>query len=180
VTHVVQPAPSGRAKCRGCGERIAAGELRLGESVPNPFAEGETFQGFHVDCAAYKRPEVFLELVEAPTQPIADAERLTAEAKLAAAHPRLARVNGAERARSGRAHCRSCRSIIDKDAWRISLVYYESGRFEPSGYIHVQCAQAYFETTEVLARIKRFSPGLGDADVAELSAMLPAAGALPE
>ena len=43
MPHVIEPAPTGRAKCRGCGEKIGAGELRFGESLPNPFAEGESF-----------------------------------------------------------------------------------------------------------------------------------------
>ena len=172
MAHVLQPAPTGRAKCRGCGAPIAAGELRLGEGMPNPFGEGEAVHWFHVDCAAYKRPEVFLEVVEAAPEAVADADRLVAEAKLGVAHRRLARIDGAQRSPSGRAHCRSCRSAIDKGAWRISLVFYESGRFEPSGFIHVPCAQPYFESIDVLARIKRFSPNLTDQDIGELSAAL--------
>jgi hypothetical protein len=86
MTHLIHPAPTGRSKCRGCGNRIAAGELR-----------------------------------------------------------------------------------IEKGAWRISLVFYEDGRFEPSGFIHVPCAQDYFETIEVLPRLKHFSPDLSDDDLGELA-----------
>jgi hypothetical protein len=144
----------------------------FGESLPNPFGEGDAVHWFHVDCAAYKRPEAFLEAVEACAEPLEDGERLTTEAKLGVAHRRLPRANGAERAKSGRANCRCCRSAIDKDAWRISLVFYEDGRFEPSGFIHVRCAQAYFETIEVLPRLKHFSPGLSDEDLRQLEAEL--------
>ena len=42
MPHVFEPAPTGRAKCRGCGRPIAQGDLRFGERIPNPFAEGET------------------------------------------------------------------------------------------------------------------------------------------
>ena len=56
MPHVIETASSGRAKCRGCGEKIAAGELRFGERLPNPFAEGETTHWFHLECAAFKRP----------------------------------------------------------------------------------------------------------------------------
>jgi hypothetical protein len=172
MPHVIQPAPTARAKCRGCGERIASGELRFGESVPNPFAEGETTLWFHLDCAAYKRPEPFLETLEARTEPLVDAERLLTEARLGIAHRRVPRISGAERAPSGRAQCRSCRNTIEKGAWRIPLVFYEEGRFAASGFVHASCAQAYFETTDVLPRLKRFSPGLSEADLAEIQALI--------
>ncbi len=61
MPHVIEPATSGRAKCRGCGERIAKDELRFGERLPNPFAEGEMTLWFHPLCGAYKRPQPLLE-----------------------------------------------------------------------------------------------------------------------
>jgi hypothetical protein len=172
MPHVIEPAASARASCRGCGERIAAGELRFGESVPNPFADGETTHWFHLACAAFKRPEPFLETLEARTEAVDDRERLTADARLGVAHERLPRINGAERAPSGRAQCRSCRETIAKGAWRITLVFYEDGRFQAAGFVHVRCSRAYFETADVLPRVKRFSPSLSDADLMELEAEL--------
>ena len=63
MSHTIERAPTGRAKCRGCGEKIAAGERRLGERVPNPFGDdgSETTLWYHVRCAAFTRPEAFLE-----------------------------------------------------------------------------------------------------------------------
>jgi hypothetical protein len=168
MPHVIEPAATGRAKCRGCDARIAAGELRFGEVVPNPFAEGETTHWFHPECGAYKRPEPFLEALASSTVPLEDAKRLEAEARLGLAHERLARVSGVERSPTGRAQCRSCKEPIAKDSWRITLVFYEDGRFSPAGYVHLGCCQAYFETTEVLPRLRRFSPGLGDADFQQI------------
>ena len=172
MAHVIEPAATGRAKCRGCGERIAAGELRFGESLPNPFADGETTHWFHPECGAYKRPEPFLEALATVSTPLEDAERLEAEARLGLAHRRLPRISGVERSPTGRAQCRSCREAIGKDAWRIPLVFYEEGRFAPGGYVHVQCCQAYFETTDVLPRLRRFAPNLGDEDLRALQAEL--------
>jgi len=172
MPHVIQPAPTGRAKCRGCGQRIAAGELRFGESLPNPFAEGETTHWFHLECGAFKRPEPFLETIRAMSDPPAEAERLKAEAQRGIDHRRLPRVSGAERAPSGRAQCRSCRNVIEKGAWRIALVYYEEGQFAPSGYVHPACARDYFETTELMERLKRFSPALDDEELSQIAAEL--------
>lgn len=170
MAHVLERASSGRAKCRGCGERIGPGELRFGERLPNPFAEGELTQWFHLDCAAYKRPEPFLETLKTASESLDDAERLESEARRGIVHRRLPRVDRAERAPSGRAQCRSCRETIAKGAWRIALVYYEDGRFLPSGSIHARCARPYFETPEVLERLKHFSRGLSDQDLGELRA----------
>jgi hypothetical protein len=172
MPHLIEPASTGRAKCRGCGQPIAAGELRFGESLPNPFADGETTHWFHLECAAFKRPEPFLEALEARPEPLEEGERLAAEAKRGIAHRRLPRIGGAERAPSGRAQCRSCRAPIEKGAWRIPLVFYEEGRFSPAGSIHVPCAKAYFETTDVVPRLKRFSPGLSEDDLKDLQAQL--------
>lgn len=172
MAHVIEPASSARAKCRGCGERIAAGTLRFGEVLPSAFGEGETTHWFHLDCAAYKRPEPFLEAMAARQEPLPDRERLESEARRGVAHHRLPRVDGAERATSGRAQCRSCREAIGKGAWRIPLVFHEEGRFVAAGFVHVRCAAPYFETADVLPRVRRFSPALGDDEAQEIEAEL--------
>lgn len=172
MPHLIEPAASARAKCRGCGARIGAGELRFGESLPNPFAEGETHHWFHLECGALKRPEPFLEALAEHAEPFADADRLTALARQGVEHARLPRVAGAERDPSGRAQCRHCRQKIDKGAWRISLVFWEEGRFSPAGSLHVPCGQGYFGTTDVVGRLRRFSPRLTDAELQEIEAEL--------
>ncbi len=173
MPHLVDTASTGRSKCRGCGGRIAAGELRFGESLPNPFADGETTPWFHLDCAAFKRPAPFLEALPA-APPLPDRERLEAEAHRGIEHERLQRIDGAERSPTGRAQCRHCREAIARDAWRIRLVFYEDGRFQPAGYLHVRCAPAYFGTGDVVARVRRFAV-LADEDVAALEQELAAA-----
>ncbi len=151
-TGTFEIAPSGRARCRGCGRAIAKGEIRFGERMPNPFGDGEMTLWFHPRCAAYKRPEPFLDALSSDTThsgELSGRESLIDAARCGAAHRRLPRLSGAERAPSGRARCRSCRTLIDKQSWRFSLVYYEEGRFEPAGFIHAGCAPDYFETTVV-------------------------------
>ena len=177
MAHVIEAAATGRAKCRGCGGKIDAGALRFGERLPNPFAEGEMTHWFHLDCAAFKRPEPFLEALAAGEPPLDDRERLESEAKRGLAHRRLPRIDGAERASTGRAQCRSCKEPIGKDAWRIRLVFYEEGRFTPSGYVHPACAPAYFDTADVLPRVRHFAPDLRDEDAAEIGRELSSAPA---
>jgi hypothetical protein len=173
MLHVIERARTGRAKCRGCGANIAAGERRFGERLPNPFADddgGEMTHWFHVACAAFMRPEAFLETLPgvAEADAIDDRPRLEHEARLGAAHRRLPRATAVGRAPTARAACRACREPIDKGAWRIALVYYEEGRFVPSGFIHLTCVAPYLETTEVLGRLKHFTPSLTDAELTEI------------
>ena len=163
MPHVLEPAPTGRAKCRGCGLAIEKGALRFGEHVPNPFGEGEATLWFHPLCAAFKRPEALLEaLADAPD---AELERV---ARASAVHRRLARVDGAERAPSGKAACRHCKEPIERGAWRIRLSIYEDGRFNPAGFIHMACRPGYFEDHDVLEAVLHFSPKLDDAEREEL------------
>jgi len=168
---VIEPASSGRAKCRGCNRPITKGELRLGERLPNAFGDGEMTLWFHLRCGAYLRPETLLAVIgEEPADQLL--ATLGAQARFGIEHRRVPRVHGAERATSGRAHCRACRELIAKGEWRIALVFFDEYRFDPGGYLHVGCAHTYFETTDLLDRICHFSPELGDADRAELGAAL--------
>jgi len=174
MPHLIEHAKTGRAKCRACGQLIAAGTLRLGERVPNPFADdgGETTNWYHVACAAFMRPEAFLEAIAATDQTIEDRATLEQEAQLAATHRRLPRATAAGRAPTGRATCRQCKAPIEKGAWRIALQYYDEGRFAPSGFIHIGCTPEYLETAEIFGRLRHFSPELTDADLAEIRARM--------
>ena len=148
--------------------------MRFGERLPNPYADegGEMTHWFHLVCAAYRRPEPFLETLAAAAEPIPEADQLKREAELGVTHRRLPRVSTAGRASSGRAACRACKEPIAKDTWRLALVFYEDGRFSPSGFIHAGCAKTYLETTEIIDRVKHFSSELTAADLEELSAAL--------
>jgi hypothetical protein len=171
---VFEPASSGRAKCRGCGQAIARGELRCGELLPNPYGDGEMTLWFHPWCAAYKRPEPLLEsLAPAGDAPV-DRERLERAARHAAEHRRLPRIDGGERAPTGQARCRQCREPIARGAWRIRLVFYDEGRFEAGGFVHVSCAEPYFETGDVADAVLHFSGALSGVERAELRQVLEA------
>jgi hypothetical protein len=166
MPHVFEPAASGRAKCRGCGQPLPRGEIRFGERLPNPFGEGEMTLWFHPLCAAYKRPEPIMEALAAIAE-VPQREALERAAQASLAQQRLVRIDGAERAK-GQATCRSCREPISKGAWRIRLVFYEEGQFSPGGFIHLDCRKAYFETDLVVEHVLHFSSTLADADREEL------------
>lgn len=172
MSGIFELAASGRAKCRGCGQPIGKGELRLGDKLPNPFADGEMTHWFHPLCAAYKRPEPLLEALAAAMVPVEDRERLERIARHGVAHHRVPRIDGAERSPTSQAKCRHCHEPIERGHWRIRLVFHQDGRFEPAGFVHLDCRTAYFETGAVLEPTLHFSAKLTDADRAELRQVL--------
>ena len=158
--HVFERAVSGRSKCRGCRQPIAKDEWRFGERLANPYGEGEVTHWFHPRCAAYRRPDALLAaLADAPND-LPERESLERVARGALEHPRLVRLDGAERAPSGQAHCRHCRELIERGEWRIRLVFHEEGTFSPGGFIHLACAEPYFETRDILECLTHFSRDL--------------------
>ena len=174
LLHLFEPASSGRSKCRGCGKLIALGELRFGERLPNPFGGGEMTLWFHPACAAYKRPEPVLQALAGTSQNLPDRGGLERAARGSLAHRRLPRIDGAERAPSGQAKCRSCRQRIQRGSWRIRLVFHEEGRFSPGGFVHLDCRQAYFETDELRDQVLHFSSALSSEELEELRSALEA------
>jgi ribosomal protein L37AE/L43A len=179
MPHAVERATTGRAKCRGCGVAIGKGEWRVGEAVPNLFADkdgAESTHWYHPRCAAFRRPEAFLQAVETSPEPLPDQESLVAIAALGVVHHRLPRLDRVERASSGRAACRACKAPIAKDAWRIALLFWQDGRFAPAGFVHATCARGYLGTVEILDRLRFAAPDLAAADLEAIAAEL-AAGA---
>jgi poly(ADP-ribose) polymerase-like protein len=171
MPHIFEPAASGRSKCRGCGQALEKGEIRFGERMANPFAEGtELTLWFHPMCATYKRPESMLEAL-GQSKDVANRAELEAAARASLAQRRLPRIDGAERAK-GQANCRQCREPIPRGEWRIRLAFFEEGRFNPGGFIHVHCSRAYFETEDVLDRVLHFSRELSADDRKALSEAL--------
>jgi hypothetical protein len=168
MSHVFEPAVSGRSKCRGCGKPIARAEVRFGERMLNLFGEGESTLWFHPLCAAYKRPQSVLDSLGDPAARVADRDRIERAARASASHRRRPRIDGAERAPGSQAHCRQCRELILKDTWRIRLVFYEEGYFSPGGFIHLACRKPYFETDDVLEQVLYFSSKLSAEDREEL------------
>lgn len=179
MSHVFETAPTGRAKCRGCGRAIPRGELRFGERLPNPYGEGEMTLWFHPPCAAFKRPEPLLEAMAEAGSGVPGRGDLERAARATMAHRRLARVDGAERSPSSQAKCRCCRGAIERGSWRIRLVFYEDGRFSPGGFIHLTCHPVYFEGHDASAPMLQFAQDLDEAARDELMGAYRAAAAAP-
>jgi Poly(ADP-ribose) polymerase and DNA-Ligase Zn-finger region len=167
MPHVFEVAPSGRSKCRGCSRTIERGTLRFGESLANPFAEGEMKHWYHPVCAAYKRAEPLLEAL-GDTTDVSDKESLERLARHSLSHRRLPRINGAEQSPTSQAKCRHCRQPIERGSWRIRLVFYEEGLFAPGGFVHLHCSADYFEIRDIVDQVLHFSSDLSPSQLEEL------------
>ena len=168
MPHLLLPAASGRSSCRACGRPIGRGELRFGERLPNPHGEGDMTLWFHPVCAAFRRPEPFLQALGLTPGAVPCREALERAARASLSHRRIPRIDGAERSPSGQARCRSCREMIARGSWRIRLALAEGGRFSSGGYVHLGCSGTYFEADDLLQPILHFSRALNEADREEL------------
>lgn len=169
MNHILEPATTGRSRCRVCGRTIERGELRFGERREG-FGDAESTCWFHPLCAAYRRPEPLMALLS--EQPSAEVERLRPIIELGLAHPRLPDLGGAERSPTDRARCKQCHKRIAKDAWRLGLTFFAEFRFNESGFVHAACAGAYFGTTDIAERLKHLNPQLSAEELKELWAGL--------
>src|SRR5262245_39432730 len=129
MPNVIETAPTGRSKCRGCAQAIPKDALRFGERLPNPFGDGEMTLWFHLVCAAYKRPEPLLQVLQESSGDVPDRKQVQEIAEHSLAHRRIPRIDGAEKSPSAKARCRHCKEPIEKGSWRIRLVFYEEGMF---------------------------------------------------
>jgi hypothetical protein len=170
MPHVIEPAASGRSKCRACSTAIAKGELRFGERLPNPFADGEMTVWFHLQCAAYTRPDSLQETTD--DLPADQSTDLLATIKNALAHERLQQIGGIGLSPSARARCRQCREPIARDDWRIPLKFFDEGVFNSGGYIHLSCAADYVGTRDIAEVIFHFQPDLTEDSRAQITDIL--------
>jgi hypothetical protein len=168
MPHVIEHAPTGRSKCRGCSQAIPKDALRFGERLPNAFGSGDMTLWFHPICAAYKRPEPLLQTLAENTEELPDRQQLEAQAQLSLTHRRLPRIDGVERAPGSQAKCRHCRASIDKATWRVRLVFFEEGMFTAGGFVHLDCSPVYFETEDLLQRVIHFTKELSAEDREDL------------
>jgi Poly(ADP-ribose) polymerase and DNA-Ligase Zn-finger region len=175
MPHIIEPASSGRAKCRACKESIGKGALRLGEEVPNAFGDGQATHWYHLVCGARRRPEAFLDAwasrqaegiasndVGAPTE--AEALSLIAVAEKAKVYPRLSRFVKVHAAPSGRARCQGCHQLVEKGALRFVLERIEDGMVSGGGFVHIGCAREYAGSVAGIEERVRPLSELSDAE----------------
>ncbi len=171
---VIEPAASGRAKCRWCGEKIDKGALRFGERVPNPFGDGEATYWFHLACGAEKRPEKLAAVLSDLSDDVPDRDALDRVIDDGVQNTKLRQVRRAERAPTGRARCQHCRETIEKQSLRVAFER-EDEDFPSMGsksFIHAKCAAEFLGAHGLLQKLRRMSPNLDEPELLELEQLL--------
>lgn len=146
MAHKIEPAPTGRATCRGCKQTIAKGDLRFGEEFQNAYSEdgGLSFRYWHLACAATKLANDLRGALAAYEGEIDDRPALEA---LVETHARP-EMPYAERAANGRAKCRVCDESIKKGELRVAFERVFDGPMGPqkgAAYTHPGCVSGYLE-----------------------------------
>jgi hypothetical protein len=170
---VIEPAASGRAKCRGCGEKIEKGVLRFGHAVPNPYGESEeTKVWFHLACAADRRAENLGPVLAAFPGELPERETLERIVRDVLENPKLVPVKRAERSPSNRATCQDCKNKIDKGVLRVVLEREaEVASMATSYFVHAACAKNSIGAG-LFERLRRSKSTLTEDDFAELATIL--------
>ena len=166
--HVFEMAASGRSKCRSCGQQISKDTLRFGEKLPNPFGDGDMTHWHHPACAAHRRPEPLTEALNEAEYTENDKHQLLETARHTLAYHRLQRLGQAEQASSGRARCRHCKELIDKDSWRLPLIFFQDDAYNTSGFIHAGCVRDYCGTPEIWPTVAQFAADIDETDTSSL------------
>ncbi len=123
--YVIEPARSGRSKCKACRRKIEKGQTRIGILIVGPFGPGYLWH--HMNCAARRqlaRVEEAYEMkawadgVEVP--PIEKLRALAEKVEKDRAERKTAPHT--EKAPTGRAKCKHCGEPIEKGSYRVVLL----------------------------------------------------------
>ena len=139
MSNMIEPAKSGRAKCRGCGEKIEKDTLRYG----NFDEQWESYKWFHLPCGAAENLAGFMQAVEDYDGEIEDLDAILVKAKEAARGKGFPRV---EVASSGRSSCLLCEEkIAPKGTLRVVVEREVEGFGKRPAYLHLGCAAGFLE-----------------------------------
>ena len=125
---MIEGARSSRSRCKTCRKKIEKGALRIGVLIEGPYGTG--FMWHHLTCAARRQIATVEEAyaleawkeAKTPPHPVPPIEDLRKLSEKAAEQKRQKKeVPYTEPAPSGRAKCKHCEELIEKDSMRVVL-----------------------------------------------------------
>jgi hypothetical protein len=154
MAHTIEPAKSGRAKCRKCKKTIVKDELRFGFEVPNAFDESQpAHQWYHLECAAEKFPVDLGSVLNDFEGEVPDRTKLDEVMSANRKKQKPSTFPYAEPAPSGRSKCLVCEEGISKGEYRVAIQReIDAGGFARTGagYLHPGCVGEFDELPDDL------------------------------
>ena len=184
----LEAARSSRSKCRTCRRAIDKDKLRLGILLDGPYGMGYLWH--HLTCAAKRKADdveeaykakAWADGVEVP--PIEDLRKLKEKAEEQKAKRKEAPY--VERAPSGRAKCKHCEELIEKDSMRVALlrevIFGNQVRGAPVN-VHPKCVSGEIRADDCGTEIEGFADAVRsnskDVDASDIEAVLAEIGEL--
>jgi hypothetical protein len=168
MSDTIEAAPTGRASCRRCREKIEKGELRFGERIPSAYGEGEQTLWYHLRCAAERLPAKLEVALAAHDGDVPGREELFTVIEGGKQNEKLAAVQKVDHAPTARAHCQHCHEAIPKGELRVGVDRDQEGMMPTISYLHVRCAPAYLGEAGLKDKLLRAGHDLSAEDQAAL------------
>jgi poly [ADP-ribose] polymerase len=170
MSHVIERAKSGRAKCRKCREKIEKDELRFGHAVASEF--GDALQWYHLKCAAEKVPIDLEGVLREYDEDLPNRSELEAAIEKNRGKQKPTTLPYAELAPSARSSCLVCGEKIPKGEPRVAIEReIDAGGFvrQGAGYLHPRCAMQHEESPDDLVdQVKQHSISLSPDELAKV------------
>ncbi len=162
----IEQARSSRSRCRTCKRKIEKDVIRIGILLEGPYGTGYLWH--HLNCAAKRRADdveaayeaqAWTEGLEVPS--LESLRALREKAEQAKAERKEAPY--VERAPSGRAKCKHCEELIEKDSLRVALLrevtFGQQVRGTPIN-VHPRCVAAEIRAEDCVTEIDGFDEAL--------------------
>ena len=165
--YIIEGARSSRSKCKTCRKKIDMGILRIGILIEGPYGTG--FMWHHLPCAARRQfdkveeayeLEAWKEAKTVPDKvpPLEELKKLRDEA--AERKEKRKELPYAEVSPSGRAKCKHCDELIEKDKLRVALgrevVFGQQVRMSPIN-VHPHCVSAELMAEDCGTEVEGFA-----------------------
>jgi len=175
MSHVIEYAKSGRAKCKKCKEKIEKDEIRFGHETSNAFSDS-AIGWYHMKCAAQKVPIDLEKTLKETDLEVPDLDEIKDLIAKNRKKQKPTTYPYAEEASTGRSSCIVCGDQIAKGTLRVAIEReVDAGGMTrmTAGYLHPGCASECEDAPDDLAEgIEENSISLDEDQLKEVLSQL--------